>query len=539
MGLPALPTRHEDSLAHRQRIAETVNSITSFQFDDSRVWAPAEITAEIRPVNQAYFELDVKRYGAVGDGVTNDAHAFNVTAAVARVLGGEIRVSKPRVTYLLTEPWDLTNDDLVNPQHGFIIRGEAAAYDNNVSAHMLIKHTGHALDCAGTLSVRLRDLVIATDDTVYPDVGIFQARNENGNIGSNSQYFKADNVTIVGKFSCCVQYNYGTETDVSTGCTYYNNATDAQASVIEITSHNIRGLESTFIEIATGEMSTICHRYRDCDIVMNSTNSGSDCFKLDNSNHVYIKDCFLLARGRSYVFVDPTNGGTAFAHIDGIDGENSVPFPSYGICFGAASGATTHLGWQIENSFFPTTTRAFFASTNITLDNFQIRNIQEASSQGLQAETVQGSTIDSNALLLQITNSKRNLLIGQADAWAIGFRTNDNWVDNSVSNSWTPDTSSMTVTGAKTVHDAKLTRNGPLVTFTTTISAATSIVCANGTAFGGMPTGSANSAQVIVMNKTTNALIGNGLFTGALVALPAINVGANVQITISGWYFAA
>lgn len=54
MALPPIPTRHVDSAAHRQRIAETVNGITSFQFDDSRVRTGAEIAAGVTPVNFAF-----------------------------------------------------------------------------------------------------------------------------------------------------------------------------------------------------------------------------------------------------------------------------------------------------------------------------------------------------------------------------------------------------------------------------------------------------------------------------------------------------
>lgn len=63
MGLPAIPTRHQDSSAHRQRIAETVNGITSFQFDDSRVRTEGEIAAGKTPVNYAYPPAFASRYG--------------------------------------------------------------------------------------------------------------------------------------------------------------------------------------------------------------------------------------------------------------------------------------------------------------------------------------------------------------------------------------------------------------------------------------------------------------------------------------------
>jgi hypothetical protein len=61
MALPPVPNRHQDSGAHRQRIAETVNGITSFQFDDSRVRTPSEISAGLVPFNPAFVPGDSRR----------------------------------------------------------------------------------------------------------------------------------------------------------------------------------------------------------------------------------------------------------------------------------------------------------------------------------------------------------------------------------------------------------------------------------------------------------------------------------------------
>jgi hypothetical protein len=76
MGLPAIPTRHQDSEAHRQRISEVVNGVTSFQFDDSRVLTQAEIAAGVTPVNYAYLPGKAQRHGWSS---TNSA-ADNTTA---------------------------------------------------------------------------------------------------------------------------------------------------------------------------------------------------------------------------------------------------------------------------------------------------------------------------------------------------------------------------------------------------------------------------------------------------------------------------
>jgi hypothetical protein len=81
MGIPSIPTRHQDEPAHRQRIAEVVNGVTSFQFDDSRVRTQAEITAGVTPVNYAYAPGIVDRYAAPGE--TDYAAAISAAIKVA------------------------------------------------------------------------------------------------------------------------------------------------------------------------------------------------------------------------------------------------------------------------------------------------------------------------------------------------------------------------------------------------------------------------------------------------------------------------
>lgn len=98
MALPTIPTRHQDSGAHRQRIAETVNGVTSFQFDDSRVMTQAEITASVTPVNYAYAPGDIRRYGAKVDGITNDSAAITAAGLVASQSSGGIAVYFPAGT---------------------------------------------------------------------------------------------------------------------------------------------------------------------------------------------------------------------------------------------------------------------------------------------------------------------------------------------------------------------------------------------------------------------------------------------------------
>lgn len=65
----------------------------------------AEITAGITPTNYFYPPMNVKRYGATGDGVTNDGTALQAAINVAEVDGGEVFV--PAGNYLYTTALDI------------------------------------------------------------------------------------------------------------------------------------------------------------------------------------------------------------------------------------------------------------------------------------------------------------------------------------------------------------------------------------------------------------------------------------------------
>ena len=64
---------------------------------------PEEVAAGVTPVNYAYPPLNVRRYGAALDGVTNDTAAFEAAAKVAHVMGGgEVVFDGPTVVRNIT-----------------------------------------------------------------------------------------------------------------------------------------------------------------------------------------------------------------------------------------------------------------------------------------------------------------------------------------------------------------------------------------------------------------------------------------------------
>jgi hypothetical protein len=88
MPLPSLPVHGLDDINHRRRSRETINNILNHQFDDSKVRTSAEISAGVTPVNYAYAFGDMRRYGYVGDGVTDDTIPCQNCSAVINAAGG-------------------------------------------------------------------------------------------------------------------------------------------------------------------------------------------------------------------------------------------------------------------------------------------------------------------------------------------------------------------------------------------------------------------------------------------------------------------
>jgi hypothetical protein len=108
--LPKLPVVDLDNVNHRRRARETINNVLDHSFDDSRVRTTAEKLALITPVNFAFAPGDVRRYGAVGDGVTDDTASIQKAVSVINQAGGGEIVFQRR-DYLI---WDGAVADLLN-----------------------------------------------------------------------------------------------------------------------------------------------------------------------------------------------------------------------------------------------------------------------------------------------------------------------------------------------------------------------------------------------------------------------------------------
>jgi hypothetical protein len=508
----------------------------------------AEIQAGVLPTDARYAPGDVRRYGARGDGVTNDAPAFQAAIDVARlanhgtvyapagVAGGTVQIPPPEVFYLLTSPVNCAFEGAAN-QHGVAIRGETGPSLDCPA--IIAKHNGHVFDLTGCDSAVLENLNIGTDEHTNPETCFFLARNRSG---GSAGFHRFRNVRVHGKFKTAILYNYGSESNVCSECIWYNESAARGSKVAVFSSFNIFGLTSGFVATATGGQSCIDHQILGGNFVNTSGDTAADVFYLDAVNGLKVFGPWMSAgihsHGRALIYVDSTNGASSVGEVYGLQGEVGAT-QEYGLYFGGES-ANTATGWTIDGCYLPNARYMIFCAPNTILDNFHIGNLRELTPGGVSAAgVVQNSTINAGTLPLAIGISRRNALIGDASRWQIGTRDHDYWIDSGAANkTWRPGTDALRVRGRLAVSDASCIFHGPLVTLCTTLTATTSIECTAGAALTGLPAPAvAKSALVNVADTNTGALIGCGMVAGSAILLPAIS--ARQSVVISASYFAA
>ncbi|MBV9726697.1 MAG: hypothetical protein JO299_16165 [Gammaproteobacteria bacterium] len=506
----------------------------------------AEREAGVTPADTRYAPGNVRRYGARGDGRSNDAPAFQAAINVARrpnpgtvyAPGGAaetVWIPAPEMFYLLTSPLDCTFTGSAN-QHGITIRGECAPSPD--SPAIIARHQGHVFDLTGCNSAVFENLNIGTDAQTNPQTCFFLARNRTrGSAG----FHRFRNVRVHGKFTAAILYNYGSEGNVCSECVWFNESSAPRTKVAVFSSHNIFGLSSQFTATASGSQSCIDHQIFGGELCNTSAEPEADVLYLDAVDSLKIfapwMAAGLYAPGRALIYIDSRNGASSLAEVYGLQGEGGAT-QRYGFYFDDHS-VNAASGWTIHGCLVPNATQALYCAPNTTLDHFHISNLRERAAHGLLARgVVQNSSIDSGALPLAIGTSRRNTLIGDSSYWKIGKREHDYWIDSgSARKSWSPGTQGLSIRGPLRIESATCIFHGPLVTLSTTLSAE-SIECASGTALTGLPAAATTqSAGVNVCDGASGMAVGAGMVSGSTIILPAISPRRSIVISAS--YFAA
>jgi hypothetical protein len=155
--LPKIVTQNLDDVQHRKRIAESINNILDFSFDDSRLRTAAEIAAGVTPTNYAYAPGYQPRYGT-------DYASIVSNLAQAALSGGSPAKLAPATTYNIGAntiaipdgvQLDLNGADIVTTDEcaftfgsGSILLGYGASITTSGASGAAIKKTSTASSSA-------------------------------------------------------------------------------------------------------------------------------------------------------------------------------------------------------------------------------------------------------------------------------------------------------------------------------------------------------------------------------------------------------
>ena len=206
--------------------------------------------------------VNVRWFGAVGDGVTDDLAAINRAAEAARQQGAYLRF--PAGTYLvnvatqsiwLGKASDANNKFVrgVRAERGAVIRGYGAG--------------GIVVDITGAQFWGLEHLRIETDNTrPSPAVGLLMGRIDTSltsGVQRGGGVALIQDLEIVGKFSIAALYNHSAETLVFVRCFLENGHNGAAGAPVHAYYHtrtNVRGVASrhttTMGQATPGDVST-------------------------------------------------------------------------------------------------------------------------------------------------------------------------------------------------------------------------------------------------------------------------------------------
>lgn len=230
MALKFLPFTFADAATGFRRIAETINGILNFQFDDSRIRTPAERAAGVTPVNYAYapgIAIDPHRYNMKADGSANDTTAYTTALAVAAQTGGFVQL--PAGTILLSP-------GIAHPAN-VLVRGAG-------NGQTLIKRaaTGDFITSFG-VNASLQDLTIDMQGVgLGAGIGLHILAN------AGAQFLS--NVSIINAAGACLQFEaVGGSNSVVSGGVFFTLGTMGSVGAIKINGDDSQAVPRTFLGV--------------------------------------------------------------------------------------------------------------------------------------------------------------------------------------------------------------------------------------------------------------------------------------------------
>lgn len=188
-----------------------------------------------KPLSDPEGWRNVKRFGAKGDGKTDDTAAIQKAIDETRARGGTIYL--PPGTYRIRS-LDLTNCG------GIVMRGAGAGYRG--STLQAIESGVDMLDLTGSYHFNLENLYLSTaGEHVIPRTAILIAQVP----GGPSNAFHFEHLFVMGSFSLATLYDFGCPSSDILNCDFFNFYDGGEAYVVAYTRNNFAGVKSAYTQV--------------------------------------------------------------------------------------------------------------------------------------------------------------------------------------------------------------------------------------------------------------------------------------------------
>ena len=338
-----------------------------------------------------------------GEGVTKEVspewwfssgdYGLAVSSAIASIadVGGKIIFTKSRDC---TTPINATGI-----RKGLVFEGRGVSdAANSYAVTLAFAHTGVGFDCSNSESFIFRDLKVKGGPlaqnpvTTIPTVGILFARPAAGS-GCGKHFLENVIFDYTSKFSIAGIYSYGSEENIYLNVRVMNNQADAKC--VYITGSNVAGVTSSFITLATGAMSNVCHKFIGGAYVQRGETTSGDVFYLEGLGDFRVDGAFLLNdAGRSMFYFDSDNASCANITIENTRDEGGVTGVLYEIY--AKAGANVASTWTIQNNHWGAVTNSMYLGDGLNGYNITYSGNSDGTAAGVSVKGLRFSHIDMN-----------------------------------------------------------------------------------------------------------------------------------------------
>jgi len=232
---------------------------------------------EAHSVREIKYVINVRDYGATGNGTTDDTAAIQaaIDSVGATTYYCNLALYFPAGTYYVTSSIDLTD------KRNIVIEGAGGGYDGYATTKILSRADGKpALDLSGSANISFHDLTIHGDSTNSPSCGVLLARSTAAT-GENSAFNTFRNVFITGYYTISALYSWSSEVNKYDKCVLQNLSTSGQCAVF-VGGRNRYSITSDYVTFSA-TVSSATGRFSDCSMAFYNATSPDGILVLGDS----------------------------------------------------------------------------------------------------------------------------------------------------------------------------------------------------------------------------------------------------------------